>query len=245
MNHGFNDALVLVFARNAFYKRLHFLALGALALMVVTIGVLIGVLVYVAKMQAMPVYFATDNVSRLIPVRNLQRPEMTTEDVTAWAIEAVQAAYSYDYLNYRSQLQGAQKYFTNYGWIKYMNALEASNNLEGVKERRWIGIAKIVEKPKLLAAGPLGSAFAWKFQMPVLITYLRPPNYNESNMRVDPLTLTVLIQTQPALQSYKGLGIIQIVGELATQQIEQPEQAPELAPEQAPAQAPAETPPAS
>ena len=217
-----NDALVLVIARNAFYKRLHYLVLTAFGLMLFTIGFLIWVLVYIVTMQSLPVYFATDNVGRLIEVSSVQKPEMTTDQVAAWTAEAVQAAYSYDYFSYRSQFQNAQKYFMIYVWSKYISSLEASNNLEGVKERKWVGIAKVVDKPKLLSEGMLAGAYAWKFQLPVLVTYLRPPNYDEATKRVDPLVLTVIVQRQPELQSYKGIGILQIVGELATKAIEAP-----------------------
>jgi len=218
------DALVLVFARNAFYKRLHYLAFAAVLLMVLTIAILIWMLIYVSRQEAMPIFFATDNIGRLIHVGAVSKPEMTTEEVSAWAVEGVQSAYSYDYLNYRSQLQNAQKYFTGYGWSKYITALEASNNLDGVKERKWIGIAKVVDQPKVLAQGVLKSGeYAWKFQMNILVSYLQPPKYDEATMRVDPLTLTVIVERQPALQSYKGLGIAQIVAELGEQTINQPQ----------------------
>ncbi len=222
-----NDALVLIFSRNAFYKRLHYLALAALGMMVLTIGILIWVLIYVAKMQPLPLYFATDNVGRLVHISPVGRPNMTNEEITQWVADAVQAAYSYDYLNYRAQLQNAQKYFTGYGWSKYLKALEASNNLDGVKERRWIGLAKVVESPKILEQGVLSTGeYAWKFQVYILATYLRPPAYDQATMRVDPLILTVLVERQPVLQSFKGLGIAQIVAEFASKPIEQPEQAP-------------------
>jgi hypothetical protein len=37
------------------------------------------------------------------------------------------------------------------------------------------------------------------------------------------LVLTVLVERQPALQSYKGLGVVQIVGEIGTEQVDQTE----------------------
>jgi intracellular multiplication protein IcmL len=220
-----NDGLALVFARNIFYRRLHYLGLAVFGMLLLTIGILVWVLIYVMKNQSPPLYFATDHVGRLIQVAPVQNPTMTTEEVVNWTIEAVQAAYSYDYLNFRSQLQNAQKYFTRYGWAKYMSALELSNNLVGVRERKLIGIAKIVDQPQVLIDGLLGGAYAWKIQVPVLMTYLRPPKYDSTNARVDAIVLTILVQRQPLLQSYKGLGIVQIVGQVATAPINQPEQA--------------------
>jgi intracellular multiplication protein IcmL len=210
-----DDALVMVFSRNVFYRRLHFLALAAFGLMIIMIGILIWVLFYISKNQSPPVYFATDNVSRLVKVAPVEKPVLTTEDVIEWTTEAVQAAYSYDYLNYRGQLQSSQKYFTPYGWSKYIAALDASNNLVGVRERKLVGIAKVVDQPKVLEEGLLGGSYAWKIQIAVLMTYLRPPKYDVTTQRVDPIILNVLVQRQSLLQSYKGLGIVQIVGEFA------------------------------
>ena len=211
-----NDALIAVFTRNAFYKRLHALVLGMLALMILVDGILLFVLIYLAQNPTKPLYFATDSVGRLIHIAQVDKPNMTREEMNAWVIEAVQSAYSYDYLNYRAQLQGTQKYFTNYGWSKYMAALQASNNLKGVIERKWIGLARVVDQPKLVTEGMLGGSYAWKFKINMLVTYLRPPQYDINTARVDPIELTVLVQRQPVLQSFRGVGIVQLVGSLMT-----------------------------
>jgi intracellular multiplication protein IcmL len=210
-----NDALVLVFSRNSFYKRLHFLALAAFALTVVVIISLLWVVVYLVKNPTHPLYFATDNVGRLIQVIPVNTPNMTIDKITAWAIEGVQVANSYDYVNYHAQLQSAQKYFTNYGWNNYMAALTASSNLPAIIQRKWVVIAQVVEQPKILAAGILGGAYAWKFQMSLLVSYWRPP-YDEKSKFSNPLDVTVIVQRQPALQGYEGLGIVQLYENIAT-----------------------------
>src|SRR3990167_8587940 len=169
------DALVLIFARNAFYKRLHYLALTAFFSSLLVMGFLIGILIFLIRNPTQPLYFPTDNISRLIQETPVNKPNMTNEEVVAWTIEAVQSAYSYDFVNYRLQLQTAEKYFTHYGWSEYMKALTASLNLVALTQRKQIVIAKVVDKPKELAEGLLGGAYAWKFQMPILVTYWGPP----------------------------------------------------------------------
>jgi intracellular multiplication protein IcmL len=210
-----NNALVLVFSRNAFYKRLHYLALGAFGLSLLVIAILIGLLVYLLRSPVHPLYFATDSVSRFIEVLPVTKPNMTLEDVSAWTVSAVEAAYSYDYLNYRSQLQEAQRYFTNYGWSHYMRALKTSNNLIALTERKFVVTAKVVTAPKLIAQDIVGGAYAWKFEMPVLVTYSEPP-YDQNSVFSNPLTVTVIVQRQQALQGFKGLGILQMIGTFTT-----------------------------
>lgn len=209
-----HDALLLVFTRNRYYRRQYFLALGAFALSLLVIIILMGVFVFIKRNPTHPLYFATDSVGRLIQVVPVNQPNMSVDDVTNWVVEAVETTYSYDYVNFHYQLQSAQKYFTNYGWSNYIKALNASNNIVALRERRMIVITKVVDTPKILAQGILSGAYAWKFEMPILETYWLPP-YDDKSKFTNPLTVTLIVQRQPILQSYKGIGIVQIIGAMA------------------------------
>ncbi|MDR3492494.1 MAG: DotI/IcmL/TraM family protein [Gammaproteobacteria bacterium] len=210
------DALPHILLRNEFYRRKYYWLLGVFFLGIVVIALLGWMLTYLVKHPTHPLYFVTDSVGRLIREIPPQQPNMTTADVSAWAVAAVESAYSYDFINFRSQMQDAQKYFTDYGWRNYMKGLDASNNLVALKQRKMIVVAKVIGTPKLSAEGPLGKEriYAWKFEMPLLITYSLPP-YNEKSDFQNPHVITVIIQRQDALSSYKGLGIVQMVDNLA------------------------------
>jgi intracellular multiplication protein IcmL len=95
-----------------------------------------------------------------------------------------------------------------------MKALGASNNFKALTQRKFIVIAKVVEPPKLLVEGTMGDALAWKFQMPVLITYIMPP-FSPQSKFVNPLIVTVVVRRQNILQSYKGLAVTQLIANLA------------------------------
>ena len=222
-----NDALVLVYLRNEFYKTKYYFVLGVYLLSLIVILVLGGVLVFILKNPTHPLYFATDDVGRLIKDVPLLQPNMSTAEVSDWTVHAVEAAYSYDFINYRGQLQDAQKYFTNYGWYSYMNGLRASNNLLALSQRKMIIIAKVVDKPKLIIEAVLANAYAYKFEMPVLVSYLLPPYDNKPQSRfANPLLVSVIVQRQNILQSDKGLAILQMNATLVvtpdTQNLTQP-----------------------
>lgn len=209
------DALTLIFERNAFYKRMHFLVLAAFILNLIVIISLSIVIILLSRNPTKPLYFATDRVGRLIKIIPLNRPNMSTDDVAAWTINAVQSAFSYDYINYRSELQTTQKYFTEYGWSKYMQSLRSSNNLLALTQRRWVIIAQAVNKPQLITQGLLRSGvYAWKFQLSLLVTYWEPP-YDAKSKFVNALQVSVIVQRQPILQSNKGLGIVQMIASFA------------------------------
>ncbi len=211
-----DDALVMVHLRNGFYRGKFRFVLGLYVLTLIANIILFSIVVYLLRHPTEPLFFPADKIGRLIYVPSLQEANMTPQEVSNWVVEAVEAAYSYDFVNYRRQLQSAQKYFTNYGWQKYMKALSASNNFRALTERKFVVIAKVVEPPKLTTQGILAGALAWKFQMPVLVTYLRPPFNDSQNAKfTNPLIVTVIVQRQNILQSYKGLGILQLIANIA------------------------------
>ncbi len=212
MNESVNtseDALTLIQLRNQFYKRKYHFAFGIYLLCLVAIVILISLLVYLTRNPTRPLYFATDSVGRIMQDIPVTVPGMTTDVVAAWTVDAIEAAYSYNFVNYRSQLQNAQKYFTEYGWRNYMAGLKASNNLLAVTERRMIFVAKAVGKPKLLNEGVLGGAYSWKFQVPLLVNFLEAP-YDKPTFS-NAYVVTVVVQRQKLLLSYKGLAIIQMI----------------------------------
>lgn len=212
-----DNALSLVFSRNAFYKRLHFLVLAALVLCWIIIITLAWMIFYLVQNPPHPLYFATDEIGRLIHIIPVNTPNMSPEETKKWAIEAVEKSLSYDYINYRGQLQNAEKYFTSYGWTKYMSALSLSGNLRALTARKQIVIARVIGQPKVIADGLLKGAHAWKYTMPVLITYMMPPyNGSADSQYSNALNVTVLVQRQAVLEGYKGLGTVQLIAEFAT-----------------------------
>jgi len=209
-----SNALVMIFLRQAFYLQQLRLALGAVLLNLVLIAVLLGMLVYFVKHPVHPIYFATDNVGHLMVEPPVSQPNMNLPDVMNWAAHAVEQAYTYDFMNYREQFQAAQKYFTDFGWRQYMKGLQASNNLLALDEHKMIVVAKVVAQPQVLIQGILGSRYAYKFQMPMLVTYYEPP-YDEKTKFSNPLVVTVIVERQKLSESDNGLGIVQLIAGLA------------------------------
>lgn len=206
-----SDALVLVQLRNAFYKKKFHLILGIYALSLLVIGILISILIYLYSSQAKPSYFVADEVGRLIKDIPLGELNMSTDDLLSWTVAAVESANSFDFVNYRQQLQSAQKYFMDSSWATYMKELTISDNLLALKNRRWVFVAKVIAKPMLLTEGILGGMRAFKFQMPVLVTYLKPPFYDDKTSTSNAFIVTVIVIRRNLLESYKGLAIYSMV----------------------------------
>lgn len=207
-----DDALVMVHLRNQFYKKKFHFVLGFFLLSLVGIALLTSMLLYLLKDPPHPLYFVADPVGRLMQDIPLSDPNMPLDDVMAWTIEAVQTAYTYSYMNYRAELQNAQKYFGNYGWNSYMKGLEASNNLTALAQRKIIQFGTVVERPQLVVQGHMGNVYAYKFTMPLLVTFWTPP-YDDKSKFYNPLRVSVTVIRGDLLQSYKGLQITQMNAE--------------------------------
>lgn len=206
------DALVLVHTRNQFYRSKFRFILGVYVLSLIANVVLISMIVYLYKHPTEALFFPADNIGRLIHVIPVTEANQTNQEVMKWTVEAIEAAFSYDFMNYRGQLQNAQKYFTEYGWRNYMDTLRDSLNLVALTTHKQIVVAKIVGPLKILNQALLGGkAMAWKFEMPMLVTYITPP-FTAKDRKFNALVLTVIVRRENELQSYKGLGVIQVIG---------------------------------
>ena len=210
------DALALIQERNAFYKRKYHQILGLILLSLIIIGILLAVLFSLLRNTTRPFYFLANDVGGFMQEIPTTQP-FSNDQVIAWTIEAMQAGLSFDFVNYHSQMQDAQKYFTDYSWQQFMNALVASNNILTLTERKWIFIAKVVNKPVIKNAGIVKNFYAWRLQVPVLMTFLRPPSYDKSSAIYNAWEFEVLVTRQPLLQSYKGLAVYSIINTTPTQ----------------------------
>jgi len=207
------DPLVLVLSRNNFYKARMYFVFLLLLLSLVGVCILAGITVFLIKHPTQPVYFPADKAGRLIKEVPLSQANMSDEAVGDWVTKAVVAAYSYDFVNYRSQLQSAQQYFFDSGWRELMAGLNSSGNLIGLTERNLIFQGKAAALPKLVGKGLYkNSILYWKFEIPVLISFYKPPSYESDAKSENPWLVTVLVFRRSILESRDGLGIVQMNG---------------------------------
>ncbi len=87
-----------------------------------------------------------------------------------WTQTAVVSAFTFDFANYRGQLQSASQYFTADGWQEFMDALQSSGNMNTVITNRMTVSAVATGAPVVLREGILDHHYAWRITMPMLIT---------------------------------------------------------------------------
>ncbi|HEX2548505.1 MAG TPA: DotI/IcmL family type IV secretion protein [Gammaproteobacteria bacterium] len=209
------DALELVHIRNAFYKKKFHTLLGIGLLALIVILCLMFLFKHLLGVASRPLYFVANDEGVLIQQSPLQLP-IPIADVNAWVVEAIESANSFDYVNYRSQLQDSQKYFSDFAWMEYMKSLTASLNLTAMKERREVWISKVIATPTIINAGAIRGEYAWRVELTLRETRLKPPLYLNTPTSSSTATykITVILQRKPLLQSYQGLAVLSMVKEL-------------------------------
>lgn len=201
-----DDTLAAVALRNKFYHDgQRKLVIGFLISLFV--NVLMGLMLfYVLSHPPMPKYFATSIDGRITPLSALNEPNQADSAVLQWANQAAIAAFTYNFVNYRQELQSSSGFFTAEGWQQFLSALEQSNNLDAVKAKKLIVSAVATRAPIILQKGLLNGRWSWRVQMPLLVTYQSASEFSQQNNVV-----TMLITRVSTLNSPRGIGISQFV----------------------------------
>lgn len=200
------DALSYVAMRNSFYRDGQRKLMGIMLISVVANFVLSGVLLYIIMHPPAPRYFATSINGRITPLVALDAPNQSDSAVLQWANQAAIAVFSYNFVNYRSELVAASGFFTAEGWDQFVTALGSSNNLDAVKAKKLVVSAVATSAPVILQKGNLNGRYAWRIQMPILVTYQSASEFSQQNLNV-----TMLVTRVDTLNSPRGIGIAQFV----------------------------------
>ena len=100
----------------------------------------------------------------------------------------------------------ASGFFTSDGWNQFITALSESNNLDAVKTKKLVVSAVATAAPVILQKGLLNGRYAWRIQMPILVTYQSASEFSQQNLNV-----TMLVTRVDTLNSPRGIGIAQFI----------------------------------
>ena len=200
------DALTAVALRNKFYKDGQRKLVIALIISLLVNSMLAIMLIYLMSHPPAPKYFATSINGRITPLFPLTEPNQSDSAILQWANQAAIAAFTYNFVNYRDELQASSGFFTADGWNQFLTALQQSNNLEAVKAKKLIVSAVATRAPIILQKGLLNGRYSWRIQMPLLVTYQSASEFSQQNNVV-----TMLVTRVSTPNSPRGIGITQFV----------------------------------
>ncbi len=173
--------LAAISERNMFYRDSYRKVLLSLILSIFSIILLIGAIIYIVINPPKPRYFATYANGSLAQMVPLDQPNMSVSALLQWVSTAVISVNTFDFVNYRDQLQKASEYFTSDGWQAYLSALQGSRNLDAVIQKKLTVTAVATGAPVIVKAWLENGVVTWQIQLPVLITYQSASNFVPQN----------------------------------------------------------------
>jgi len=194
-----------VLERNHWYRDRYIVQIRISVCLLILSLLLTGMLYWLVSHPSQPKYFATTTSGELIPLTPLDEPNTSNDALLNWTAKVVRQAYTYDAVHYREQLARLEPFFTEKGYKGYLAALNASGNLNAVKEKRLIASA-MVSSGVIVAKGLASGVYTWKVELQLTVTYTS----SEENI-TQPLTVLALVLRTSTLQNPEGLAIHQIL----------------------------------
>lgn len=186
-------------------KRRNKRAWGQLALVTGALVVVVGVWVYgYPKYRWIP---TTDNRA-ICEVSTEANPRVTPATLAEYAKDAVVNSYSYDYVNYRANLNEAgARWYTDDGRKAFLKTLDDSGNLERVIKGRMILRAMSTQVAQLEETGKLATGETyWVVQVPVAIEFYVGGD-QQPRSRQDFLAAVTIVQTPASATNVKGIAV--------------------------------------
>jgi len=186
-------------------KRRNKRAWGQLSLVTAGLIVVVGVWVYgYPKYRWIP---TTDNRA-ICEVSTETNPRVTTASVIEYAKDAVVNSYSYDYVNYRANLNDAgARWYTDDGRKAFLKTLDDSGNLERVLKGKMTLRAMSTQVGQLEETGRLATGETyWLVQVPVAIEFYLGGD-QQPRSRQDFLAAVTIVQTPASALNVKGIAV--------------------------------------
>jgi len=206
-----DDAVELVRLRNNFYRDNYRRLVLSLTILLLIITFLIGTIFYQIYNRPEPKYFATTSDGRIMQLFPLSEAMLSPGELLQWTHRAAIAAYTYNFVNYRDAMQQLQNQFTSAGWRYYEDALKISRTLEMVIAKKLVVSAVATGTPVILDQAVINGVYAWKVQIPLLVTYQSPNEQTQQSMLV-----TIIVSRVPTVDMPKGIAIVSFVSSTAT-----------------------------
>ena len=195
------DPLVVVGLRYEFYRDGYRKILSLVMLSMALNMLLAYAVYYIAMHPPTPRYFATSVDGQIMAVRPLDDPVYSTADILSWSTNVAITAYTYDYINFRGDLQNVASSFTSDGWGMFLNALKNSRMLDTVMAQKLVMTASPTGAPVIQQQGIVNGRYSWKISIPMLV------KLNGATMISQPVQVYMMLQRVALANNPKGIAI--------------------------------------
>lgn len=169
--------------------------------------VLLGLIsAYLFLTHPEPVVFSVDKDWRVLPPVPIDQAYIKDPDLLQWISQVLPSVLTYDFVNYKTQVDEARQYFSDNGWKVFLNQLDTYANNNTLQAAKMFVNANPSGAPIVLNRGILDGRYAWWIQIPMKLSYSSP-----GGTSVKPLVFQVLIVRIPTLDNLDGVTIDNVV----------------------------------
>jgi intracellular multiplication protein IcmL len=181
-----NEAVYLI------YRRL----IGVAILALVCAGISCVAMMGVIGKPVPPQYIPVTQTGSLIPEIPLNKPNKSRGEIGQYALEAIRAINTYDYINWRDQFAQAQTYFSTSGWNSYAESFKNARTLDALTNRKMISSIEPKGEMQFREGVAKNGRYAWRIEIPVeimLTAHALTPNgaVDSGNRLTGTITLTI------------------------------------------------------
>lgn len=180
--------------------RLNIAILSVLAVVVVV--TLISFLV-----RPEPRYFASTSDLRVIELKPLDRPSMSSQGLSTWVADTVVRALSLNFNHSAKILQSVQADFSHDAFIEFVTSLKKDGLYDKVLTQRLSLTVVPQSAPVIVNEGVLNGVYAWRVKFPVIVSY----EGSQGSLGNQTYKVTVLVQSAPLDKFPRGVAIQQLV----------------------------------
>jgi len=157
-------------SENDFYRQHYHHVLYVLITTIFLLIICLIVSVYLSVHRPLPAFNAVEpQGDKLLLVPYLE-PNLLPETILRWASKAAVSAYTFDFVNYRQQIESVRPYFTDSGWKDYLSSV--NDLIDTIVKNKVVINGVVTGTPVISNQGSLpGKGYTWRIQIPFLVTY--------------------------------------------------------------------------
>lgn len=178
-----------------------------IGLIVVTLfaAIAMGVIFYQAMHRPLPAFSAIQTNGSKMELTAFEAPNLLPDTILQWCSKAATVAYTFDFVNYKDQINAARPYFTDAGWQDYIRSV--SGLINTIVKRQLFVNGVVSGTPVIANEGPIPErGYVWRVQIPFLVSYQTSEAATKKNFMV-----VITLVRVPTSINPQGIGIDQFV----------------------------------
>lgn len=184
-----------------YYRYFFYGLMGSLALILF----MVSFVLYQVATRPLPKFQAKAADGSTMGLVPYEQPSLLPETIIRFASKAAVTAYTFDFVNYQSQLAQAKPFFTPAGWTVFYSSI--GGLVGSIVERQLFVSGVVAGTPVISNQGPLpGKGYVWRVQLPFLVTYQSAGQSTQRRYFVSVSIIRVPTSVNP-----QGIGIDQFI----------------------------------